>query len=66
MSDVETVNDSLIASQGGRLVSVMPLDIATRQKAYRAAAWLVAMAISLPDEEQASSFAEVLDAVQST
>lgn len=66
MSDIETVNDSLIASNGGRLTSVIPLNISTRQQAYRAAAYLVSMAVGMPDEEKASSFEDVLSAVQAT
>lgn len=38
----------------------------TKQAAYRVAAWLVALADVLPDEELPSAFDEVLNAVRDT
>lgn len=64
---VNTSNDFIFAyNQARGVVAMTVVQAQTRQQAYRAAAWLVAMGEMLPDENPASSFEEVLAAVRST
>lgn len=67
MSDgASTRNDFLIGVNSAGMAPILPVMITTQQQAYRTAAWLVAMGCMLPKEEPASSFDEVLKAIQNT
>lgn len=61
---VNTSNDFLFGSRGGVIAPMLPVYITTRQQGYRAAAVIAAMCELLPDEDLASSFAEVNRAVR--
>jgi hypothetical protein len=61
-----TDNDFWIGSNGRTLAPTLPIVIGTKQQAYRTAAWLKAMAVVLPDEDEASTYDEVEEAIQNT
>jgi len=63
---VRTDNEYALAAGRGQLIPLMSPKFTTRQSAYRFAAWAVSMADYLPDETPASTWEEVLTAVQST
>lgn len=69
MADINTQNDFLISSNGATLAPLLPVNIKSRQEAYRTAAWIVGMAIMLPldpDDPTDPTFEEVRDAIANT
>lgn len=66
MSDINTINDSLIGSTGNTVIAAVPLRLTTRQAAFRAVAWILAMAPILPEEDPASSLEDVCRAIENT
>lgn len=66
MSEVRTINDSLIGMRGEMITASAPLRIGTRQEAYRAAAWILVLAEVLKDDGTAHTFDEVFVAVRAT
>lgn len=62
-----TDNDFAIGVQGGRkLAPMLPMVITSRQQGYRTAAWIKIMSMRLPDEEVASTYDEVEQAIKAT
>lgn len=66
MSETRTDNDFLLGTNGTAMVPRLPLRISTRQQAYRTAAWIKLMGEVLPDEDPASGWDEVHDAIANT
>lgn len=64
---VKTDNDFIIGVSGhAGMVPALPIQIRTRQQAYRTAAWIKAMADVLPDEVIASSYVDIEMAINNT
>lgn len=63
-NEINTTNEFLFSYGHKRLSPMLPIACFTRQQAYRAAAYLVAMSEVLPEEPQASSFKDILKAVR--
>lgn len=61
-----TDNDFMISSNGRNLAPLLPVQITTKQQAYRTSAWLKTLAVMLPDEDEASTYDEVEKAIQNT
>lgn len=59
-------NDALWGSNGVTITPLLPPIFSTRQRAWRAAAWLKEMAIVLPEEEgqEGVTFEQILEKVQ--
>jgi hypothetical protein len=66
MTDINTINDFLISTNGDNLVPLLPVNITTKQQAYRTAAWIKTLAIMLPDEDPATEFDDVQQAIRNT
>lgn len=61
-TDIDTSNDHLVGTQGGRIVILMPpLAPMDKDEALRLAAWIVALA-----DFEGDRFPAVLEAVQNT
>lgn len=61
-----TKNDFFIGTDGTKLAAVLPVAITTREQAYRTAAWIELMGITLPREEQENTYEEVREAIRNT
>ena len=59
-------NDFLIGTNGSVLASMLPVEIKTREQAYRAAAWIETMGITLPHEEKEATYEEIREAIRNT
>jgi hypothetical protein len=66
MMEHETKNDFLFASDGQTIAPILPVVIKTRQQAYRTAAWIKLMGYGLPDEDVASAYEQVEQAIENT
>lgn len=68
LHEVDTVNEYLLASrQGGNEISPAMLPrFRTRQQAYRFAAWLNAMADTLPNEPRQHTYDQISKAIRNT
>ncbi len=63
---MRTDNDFLFGSNGKTLGPMVPIVITTQEQAYRTAAWIEAMAIILPHEEEKATYEEIREAVRNT
>lgn len=61
-----TDNDFMISSNGRNLAPLLPVQITSKQQAFRTAAWLKTLAVILPDEDDASTYDEVESAIENT
>lgn len=59
-------NDFLIGTNGEAIAPMWPVIITTKQQAYRTIAWIKLLSVVLPDEELASTYEEVEEAIRST
>jgi len=66
MQDINTTNDFMIGGNNDYLTPLFPVKIATKQQAYRTAAWIKLLAEVLPDEEVGSSYEEIETAISNT
>lgn len=66
MSQTRTDNDFMLGANSVGMVPGLPVVICTRQQAYRSAAWIKLMGEVLPDEDPASGWDEVHDAIANT
>lgn len=66
-AEVDTSNDFMIGTDGQKLAAMLPVNIVTREQAYRTAAWIAEMAVTLPTEsEEPPTFEQVREAIRST
>jgi len=63
---VNTTNDFLFGGNGSSLQPMLLPVITTQQQAFRTAAWLLAMACVLPEEDPATPFPVVRKAIENT
>ncbi len=63
---VETNNDFMFGSNGKEMMPIFPVVIRTRQQAYRTAVWIEVMGIILPNEDEASTYEEIREAIRNT
>ncbi len=66
MSNVNTQNDFFIGTDGTKLAAILPVAITTREQAYRTAAWIETMGITLPHEEDEATYEEIREAIRNT
>ncbi|SDU42341.1 hypothetical protein [Jiangella alkaliphila] len=66
-AEIRTDNDFAIAYNAGHgLVPLLPVQVTTKQQAYRVAAYIKIMGDLLPDEPVASTYDEVERAISNT
>lgn len=64
---VKTDNDFAIGVSGHYgMMAAIPIAIHTRQQAYRTAAWIKLMGEALPDENPASSYIKIENAIRNS
>ncbi len=63
---MNTANDFAFAGGGTQLVPIFPVVIKTCEQAYRTAAWIELMGMTLPREEQENTYEEIREAIGST
>ncbi len=63
---MNTANDFAFAGGGTQLVPIFPVVIKTREQAYRTAAWIEIMGITLPHEEDEATYEEIREAIRNT
>lgn len=68
MPEVNTANDAFWGSNGESIAPIVPAVFYSRQAAWRAAAWLVVMAIVLDEEpdQEGVTFEQILEAIKET
>ncbi len=63
---MRTDNDFFFGSNGKTLTPMKPVVITTREQAYRTAAWIEAMGVILPHEDETATYEEIREAVRNT
>lgn len=64
---IRTDNDFMIGTDGQKLAAMRPVNITTREQAYRTAAWIEVMAITLPTEsDDPPTFEDIREAIRDT
>jgi hypothetical protein len=67
MSDIRTDNDFFLGTNGNEVAPMLPVIIASKEQAYRTAAWIKLMGEMLPSEgEGTTTFEEVENAIMNT
>jgi len=66
MSEPKTSNDFMFGGNGSQVAPLLPLVITTREQAYRTAAWIKAISVILPHEEQEHTYEEIEEAIFNT
>lgn len=62
---IRTTNDFMIGTDGRQLAAILPVNITTREQAYRTAAWIETMAVTLPTEtDDPPTFEQVREAIR--
>jgi hypothetical protein len=63
---VNKINDFFFGSNGQTIVPLVPVTITSRQQAFRTAAWLKAMAFSIPDDGSNATYEEIEQAINNS
>ena len=68
MSDINTANDFFLGTDGTKITAMRTVAITTREQAFRTAAWLEVMAITLPHDENEDpvTFDDIREAIRNT
>ncbi len=63
---MRTDNDFMLAGNSESISPLLVLNITTQEQAYRTAAWIEAMAVVLPHEEEEGTYEEIREAIRNT
>ena len=67
--NIRTDNDFLIGTNGATIVPMLPVNITSKEQAYRTAAWIAVMGFTLPLEDDANNaieFEDVYEGIMNT
>lgn len=62
----KTTNDFFIGSNGKTLIPLFPIQITSRQQAYRTAAWLKVLALTIPDDGTGDTYETIEEAINNS
>jgi hypothetical protein len=63
---INTTNDFLVSCSPRGMAPILPIQIRSKQQAYRTAAYLKLLATALPDEDPPSTYEDVEKAIANT